>query len=208
MSARGQAAKEQGKGAFPLLDSGSETMGRGLMVEPCLPDRVEVLLSEEQIRRRVLELGREIGSDYRGSIPILAGVLKGSFIFLADLVRALDIPHEVDFVEVTSYRGTSSSGAVQLVKDLSRSIQDRHVILVEGIVDTGLTSEFIRTHFLNQRPASLRIAALLYKKVCTQREVPLDYVGFVVPDRFLVGYGLDVDEAWRHLPYVGVVREG
>ena len=167
---------------------------------------LEVLISEEQIHQRVQEIGRQIASDYRGMFPILVAVLKGSFIFLADLVRVLDIPHEVDFVAVSSYQGKSSSGVVRLLKDLSRSIEDEHVILVEDIVDTGLTLEYIRMHLLNQRPASLRIAALLHKKVCMQRDVPLDYVGFVIPDQFVVGYGLDMDEKWRNLPYIAVVH--
>lgn len=178
------------------------------MAERCLPDGIEVLLSEEQIRQRVLELGQQIASDCRGEVPILAGVLKGSFVFLADLVRALGVPHEVDFVEVSSYCGRCSSGEVRLVKDLSRSVCGRHVILVEGVVDTGLTLAFVRAHLLDQRPASLRIAALLRKEVSRQQEVPIDYVGFDVPDRFVVGYGLDADQKWRYLPFVGVVREG
>ena len=167
---------------------------------------LEVLISEGQILQKVQEIGQRIASDYRGRSPVLVGVLKGSFIFLADLVRVLDIPHEVDFVAVSSYQGRSSSGVVRLLKDLSRSIEDEHVILVEGIVDTGLTLEYIRTHLLNQRPASLRIATLLHKKACMQRDVPLDYVGFVIPDRFVVGYGLDMDEKWRTLPYIAVVH--
>jgi hypoxanthine phosphoribosyltransferase len=168
---------------------------------------IKVLISEEEIRQRVQEMGRQIASDYRGTRPILVAVLKGSFIFLADLVRTLDIPHEIDFIAVSSYQGKKSSGIVKIQKDLHRSIEHQHIILVEDIVDTGLTLEYIRKHFMKQRPASLRIATLLHKEVCTQSDIPLDYVGFVIPDQFIVGYGLDMNEKWRNLPYVAVLKE-
>jgi len=169
--------------------------------------QIDVLISEAQIRQKVREIGREIASHYAGKNPILAGVLKGSFMFLADLARAIAIPHEVDFLALSSYRGSTSSGEVRLVRDLSCNIRGRHVILVEGVVDTGRTLEFIRTHLLNHRPASLRIVALLRKELHRQRQVLLDYVGFVIADQFVVGYGLDLDERWRYLPYIGVVPE-
>ena len=171
------------------------------------PVHLEVLISEEKIRQRVQEMGRQIALDYRGTVPILVAVLKGSFIFLADLVRVLGIPHEIDFIAVSSYQGKKSSGIVKIQKDLHRGIEHQHVILVEDIVDTGLTLEYIRKHFLNQRPASLRIATLLHKEVCTQSDIPLDYVGFVIPDQFIVGYGLDMDEQWRSLPYIAILQE-
>jgi hypoxanthine phosphoribosyltransferase len=160
-------------------------------------------IPEERIRARVKELASEISNDYQGETPLLVGVLKGSFVFLADLVREISIDVELDFLSVSSYgRSTRSSGVVKIVKDLSETVQDRHVVLVEDIVDSGRTLKYLYELLQGKGPASLTICALFDKKEAREVEVPLRYVGFPVPDEFLVGYGLDFAERFRHLRYV------
>jgi hypoxanthine phosphoribosyltransferase len=169
---------------------------------------MKVLISEDQIQKRIKVLGARISRDYRGLDPILVSILKGSFLFLSDLIRALEVSHEVDFMAVSSYGNSmDSTGVVRLLKDLSDDVSGRHVLVVEDIVDTGLTWEYIRANLLTRRPASLKIATLLDKKERRLVDVPLDYVGFVIPNQFVVGYGLDHREKLRNLPYIGVLDE-
>ncbi len=170
------------------------------------PGRVEVLIAEDRLRARVAELGAEITRDYAGKHLALVGVLKGSFVFLADLVRAVDLPLAVDFIGISSYQGTRTSGVVKITSDLSRPIEGEHVLLVEDIVDTGLTMQYLLDNLGTRRPASLRVCALLEKPARAQVKVPLDYLGFRIGDEFVVGYGLDWDGRLRNLPYLGAIR--
>jgi len=166
------------------------------------------LISREAIARRVTELAGEINRDYRDQDPVLIGVLKGAFIFLADLVRALDFPVEIDFVRLRSYgAGTLPSGEVHITKDVELPLQDRHVLIVEDIVDLGYTLEFLRRHLSAHHPRSLKICCLIDKRERRRVEVPLDYVGFTVDQGFLVGYGLDCGEKSRTLPEVYVLEK-
>lgn len=163
-------------------------------------------LDEARIRARVAELGGEIRKDFGEDEPILlVAVLKGAFIFLADLVRSIPGEVSLDFIAVSSYAGTTSSGEVRLNKDLDRSIEGRHVIIVEDIVDTGLTLSYLHEILHARGPKSLKTACLLSKPSRRKVEVPVEYVGFTVEDRFVVGYGLDYDERFRQLPYIGVM---
>jgi len=167
-----------------------------------------LLISKEEIARRVAELGARLGQDYAGRDVVLVGVLKGVFIFLADLVRALPFPVEVDFVRLASYgKGTESSGEVHITKDVEAPLKDRDVLIVEDIVDSGLTLDFLRRHLASHRPRSLKICCLIDKRERRQVEVPLDYVGFVVEKGFLVGYGLDAGERSRTLPEVYAIED-
>jgi len=161
------------------------------------------MISEEEIRAKVKELAGRINADYRGRSPLLVGILKGAFIFLADLIREIDLQVEVDFIATSSYgRSTESTGIVKIIKDLSQSITDRDVLLVEDIVDTGLTLRYLYNLLLSRNPRSLEICVLLDKKERRKVEVPVKYVGFEVPDLFLVGYGLDYGEKFRGLKYI------
>ncbi len=164
-----------------------------------------MLLAEAAIRERVESLGRRITADYAGRQLCLVGVLKGSFVFLADLVRAIDLPLTVDFIGISSYAGASSSGAVAVTSDLARPIEGLDVLLVEDIVDTGLTARYLLDAFAARRPRSLKVCALLVKSSRARVRVPVDYQGFEIPDRFAVGYGLDHDGRFRNLPYVGAL---
>lgn len=168
--------------------------------------RIDVLLSEEQLRRRIAEVGAQITRDYQGKPLKLVGVLKGSFMFLADLARAIDLPIKLDFIGTSSYQGTKSSGVVRITSDLSRPIEGEHILLVEDIVDTGLTMKYLLENLATRRPASVKICALLEKPARAQVKIPIDYKGFEIPDSFVVGYGLDWDGRLRNLPYIGVVR--
>lgn len=172
------------------------------------PDRVEVFISESRIRERVEQLGREITRDHQGLPTTLVGVLKGSFVFLADLARAVDLPVEVDFIGASSYEGTHTTGEVRVTRDLSRPVEGRHLVLVEDILDTGLTLRRLLDHLQTHRPASLRVCCLLEKPARARVRIPVDYRGFLIGDEFVVGYGLDKDELHRNLPFVGVVRSG
>ena len=167
--------------------------------------RIETLLTPEQISRRVAEMGQVLSRDYADKRPLLIAVLKGGFMFLADLVRAMDIDLEVDFLSLSSYgNATVSSGKVHLVHDLRAKLQGRHVILVEGVVDTGHSVRFLLDLLAQREPASLRVCALLDKVPCRREPVPVDYVGFPIGDEFVIGYGMDAAEGLRQLPYVGV----
>ena len=168
----------------------------------------EVLVSEEQIQAKVRELGARISADYAGRQLTLVSVLKGSLPFMADLMRAISVPVRIDLMEVSSYGGTSteSSGLVRILKDLSASIADEEVLLVEDIIDTGLTLNYLVRYLRGKNPASLRICTLLDKPARRLVEIAVDYTGFTIDDRFVVGYGLDFGEFYRNLRYVGVLR--
>ncbi len=170
------------------------------------PEKIEVLFDEQTLRDRVNDLGAQITQDYQGSGPlVLVGVLKGSFLFLADLCRAVDLPVEIDFLGLSSYGDSeTSSGVVRVTQDLSRSIEGKHVIVVEDIVDTGLTMAYMLENLATRNPASVKIASLLHKPARTKVEVPIDYLGFEIEDRFVIGYGLDSQNKLRNLPFIGV----
>ena len=170
-------------------------------------DVEEVLLESQSIADRVAELGAQLSADYADRDPVLVSVLKGALIFLADLMRSMDLPSSIDLMEVSSYgAGTESSGQVRIIKDLSRSIEGRHVIVVEDIIDTGLTLNYLLRYLADKGPASVSIVCLLDKPARRLAEIPIDYTGFTIPDRFVVGYGLDFDERYRNLPYIGVLK--
>ena len=170
-------------------------------------DVEEVLLSGEEVQARVGELGAQLAADYEGRDPVLVSVLKGSIIFLADLVRAMPIPLAIDLMEVSSYgASTESSGQVRILKDLSTSIEGREVIVVEDIIDTGLTLNYLLRYLHDKGPASIRICCLLDKPARRLAPIEIDYRGFTIPDRFVIGYGLDYAERYRNLPYIGVLR--
>jgi hypoxanthine phosphoribosyltransferase len=169
-------------------------------------EKVDVLLSEQVLAGRIAEMGAAITRDYAGKPLKLVGVLKGSFMFMADLARAIDLPIKIDFIGTASYQGTVSTGVVRITTDLSRPIEDEHVLLVEDIIDTGLTMKYLLENFATRRPASVRTCALLEKPSRAKVKVPIDYRGFEIPDAFVVGYGLDWDGRMRNLPYIGVVK--
>lgn len=170
-------------------------------------DIAEVLISTEQLQSRVAEIGKLLGREYAGVDLLLVGVLKGAVMFMVDLARSMDLKVDLDFMAISSYGNeTVSSGVVRLIKDLDQNIAGRHVLIVEDIVDTGLTLAYIREMLLAREPASLRICALLDKHEARKAEVPLDYVGFRIPSRFVVGYGLDFAGTYRNLPFIGVLK--
>ena len=170
-------------------------------------DISEVLFTEEQIQKRVHELGRQISTDYAGKNPVLVGVLKGVLFFLADLLRSVTIPVEMDILAVSSYSPESrSKGYVRLVKDLEVPIQGRHVLFVEDVIDTGLTLNYLLNTLRTREPASVEVCALFNKTEHRLINIPLKYKGFDLPDRFVVGYGLDYREQYRHLPFVGMLK--
>lgn len=171
-------------------------------------EQIVTLLSAEQIAERVKALGAMLRKDYEGKRPVVVIVLKGSFVFAADLVRAVELNHlRVDFLAVRSYgEGTESSGVVQIVNDLSRPIEDEDVIVVEDIVDTGLTLNYLLDLLQTRKPKSLKICALLHKPSRTRVQVPIDYLGFTIEDKFVIGYGLDFAEKYRNLPFIGVLQ--
>jgi hypoxanthine phosphoribosyltransferase len=170
-------------------------------------DVEEILLDADTIAERVAQLGAEVTEAYLGRDPVLVSVLKGALPFLADLMRAMPMPVSVDLMEVSSYgSGTETSGQVRILKDLSRSIDGRHVIIVEDIIDTGLTLNYLLRYIADKGPASVTIVCLLDKPARRLAEIPIDYRGFTIPDRFVVGYGLDYDERYRNLPYIGVLK--
>ncbi|HEY3128188.1 MAG TPA: hypoxanthine phosphoribosyltransferase [Acidobacteriota bacterium] len=167
----------------------------------------EILLTADQIQGRIREMGAQITGDYAGKKPLFIGILKGASVFHADLIRNVHLPVSVDFIAVASYgNATESSGQVQLIKDVETSVEGRHVILVEDIVDTGLTLTYLIHNFESRNPRSLKVATLLNKP--SRRKVPVtpDYIGFDIPDKFVVGYGLDYAQKYRNLPYVAVLK--
>jgi len=171
---------------------------------------MQVMLSREQIEKRIRELAGEIERDYAANEEIhLVCVLKGGFVFLSDLVRSLRAGVTLDFIALSSYaKGTKSSGEVRLLKDLDHALEDRHVIIVEDIVDTGLTLHYLQEILRARNPRTLRTACLLSKPSRREIEVPVEYIGFSIEDRFVVGYGLDYDEKYRSLPYIAVLANG
>ena len=169
-------------------------------------DIEKVLISEAEIEAAVARIARQITEDYRDKDPIFVGVLKGCFIFMADLMRHVEVPCAMDFMAVSSYSGTSSTGAVKINKDLGQDIEGRHVIIVEDILDSGVTLSYLKNYLLGRKPASIRIAALLDKPSRRKADVFADYSCFEVPDAFVVGYGLDYNERYRNLPYIGVLK--
>ena len=169
-------------------------------------DIQEILISEGEIRRKVEELGRAIAEDYKGKDLVVVGVLKGSAVFLSDLIRSIDLPLAIDFISVASYgSGTCSAGDVKLLKDLDRPVEGKDVLIVEDILDSGLTIRYIMSLMVVKKTASIRLCALLDKPGRRQAPVTPDYACFTVPDEFLVGYGLDYAEKYRNLPYIGVL---
>ena len=168
----------------------------------------DILLTEEQIADKVAELGRRIAADYAGRNLTLVSVLKGSLPFMADLMRQIQLPLRIDLMEVSSYGGstTESSGLVRILKDLDLNIAGRDVLVVEDIIDSGLTLSYLMRTLRARRPATLEICTLLTKPERREIEVPVKYVGFEIPNRFVIGYGLDFDERYRNLPYIGVLR--
>ena len=169
----------------------------------------EILISEKQIRQRTRELGQEVSRDYEGQDLHLICVLKGGIVFLVDLMRELTVPHSVDFMATSSYgASTESSGAVRILKDLDDPIVGRNVLIVEDIIDTGHTLDYLTRILREREPASLRICTLLNKQERREVEIPIDYVGFNIPNKFVYGYGLDLDQLYRNLPYVAVFKPG
>ena len=168
----------------------------------------EVLIDEETLRERVTELGAEISGDYAGRDLMLIGVLKGAVFFMADLMRSIDVHCEVDFMAISSYgASTDSSGVVRILKDLDTAIEGRHVLVVEDIIDSGLTLSYLMRNLRARNPATLEVCALLTKPDRREIDVPVRYIGFEIPNRFVVGYGLDFAERYRNLRYVGVLGD-
>ena len=172
-----------------------------------MAQRIVTMISEAEIAKRVKELGEQIAADYRGKNLVLVAVLKGSFVFTADLSRAVDVPMRIEFLGVRSYgEGTTTSGVVQITQDLSRPIEGEDILIVEDIVDTGLTIAHLLDLFRTRRPNSIKVCALLHKPSRTRIQVPVDYLGFTIEDKFVVGYGLDWAEKYRNLPSIAVVE--
>jgi hypoxanthine phosphoribosyltransferase len=170
-------------------------------------DVAEILISEDQIKKRVAELGARINKDFAGEQILIVAVLKGALLFLADLMRHVELPLAVDFLAVSSYgAGTQSSGVVRILKDLDETIEHQHVIIVEDIVDSGRTLDYLLRMLRQRNPATLHVCTLLDKRERREIDVPIDYVGFEVPDAFVVGYGLDFAEHYRQLPFIGVLK--
>ena len=169
-------------------------------------DIQEVLISEEELQAAVKKIGEQISKDFEGKEPLFVGVLKGCWIFMADLMRYVSINCSVDFMSVSSYSGTSSTGAVKITKDLNEDIEGRHIIIVEDILDSGVTLNYLKNYLMVRNPASITIATLMDKPSRRKADVYADYFCFEVPDAFVVGYGLDYNERYRNLPYIGVLK--
>jgi hypoxanthine phosphoribosyltransferase len=180
----------------------------GLSRQGELHEAIErVLIDEEELRRRVRELGAQITEEYRGKDLLLVSVLKGSIVFIADLIRAIAIPHEIDFMATSSYGASArSSGVVRILKDLNKPIEGRNVVVVEDIIDSGHTLDYLLRILQERQPASLRIVTLLDKPERREVDIHVDWVGFSIPNDFVVGYGLDYNEFFRNLPYIGVLK--
>ena len=170
-------------------------------------DITEILISEAEILNKVAELGKQITEDYRGKYLLLLGTLKGAVPFIADLARAIELPLEIDYMAISSYgNSTQSSGVVRILKDLEGPLDQKHVLIVEDIVDSGLTLHYLMEVLRQRRPLSLRVCALLDKGRERVKAAKLDYMGFRIPDRFVVGYGLDYAQRYRNIPYVGILK--
>jgi len=168
----------------------------------------KVLLTQEQIQTRIRELGEVLTAEYAGKDPVFVGVLKGVVVFYADMIRQIKTPCQMDFMWISSYAGTNSTGTMQVRRDVSADIKGRHVLILEDIFDTGNSLDFTYRHLLSKEPASLKICTLLDKPERRKEGITLqaDYVGFTIPNEFVVGYGLDFDEQYRNLPYIGVLK--
>lgn len=172
-----------------------------------LNDIQKILLSTEQLQARIKEMGQQISQDYAGKEILMIGVLRGAVIFMADLARAIEIPAAIDFMAVSSYGlGTSSSGTVRILKDLDEDIEGKHLLVVEDIIDSGLTLKYLLENLNSRKPASIKLCTLLNKPDRRKVEVNIDYNGFTIPDYFVVGYGLDYAEKYRNLPFVGILK--
>ena len=171
-------------------------------------DIQQILITEEQIQSRIKELGQVLTQEYAGKNPVIVGVLKGVVVFYADMVRQIKVPCQMDFMWISSYQGTNSTGGMVVKRDVTVDIKDRHVLILEDIYDTGNSLDFTYRHLLSKQPASLKICTLLDKPERRKPGITLkpDYVGFIVPNAFVVGYGLDYNEQYRNLPYVGVLK--
>lgn len=170
-------------------------------------DMAEILISEQQLGARVAELGAQITADYDGKRLLLLGVLKGAVVFLVDLARQIQLSLEIDFMAISSYgASTKSSGIVRILKDLEESVEGQHILVVEDIVDSGLTLDYLLRTLAARGPASVKVCGLLVKERTRELSIPVDYVGFTIPDKFVVGYGLDFAEKYRNLPFIGVLR--
>lgn len=169
-------------------------------------DIERVLISKEEINKKVAEIGKIITKDYKGKNLFLIGVLKGCFVFMADLVRNIDTDCTLDFMAVSSYQGTSSTGAVKINKDLSQDIQGKDVLIVEDILDSGVTLSYLKDYLLVRKPNSIKIVTLLDKPARRKADITPDYTCFTVPDEFVVGYGLDYNEKYRNIPYIGILK--
>jgi len=170
------------------------------------PDVERVLIAEDQLQRRIIELAGELRRDYAGKDPILLGILKGSVLFLSDLLRRLDFDCCVDFVSLASYSGTSSTGVVRMLLDLRESAQGRDIIVVEDIVDSGLTISYLLQNLRSRNPRSVEVCTLLDKPDCRKVRIEPKYAGFRIPNEFVIGFGLDYNERYRNLPYIGVMK--
>lgn len=170
-------------------------------------DIKEILISQEMLNARICEIADEINRDYKGKCVFFIGVLKGCFLFLSDLLKNIKIDTNVDFMMVSSYSGNQSSGVVRTLLDLKQNIEGKHVIIVEDIVDSGLTMSYMLKNLKTRNPRSLEICTLLNKPSCRKIKVPIKYAGFEIPEKFVVGYGLDYNELYRNLPYIGVLKE-
>ena len=174
-----------------------------------LSRELDVLFTPEQIAARVRQLGLQIERDYEGKELVLLGVLKGSFLFISDLARSIDLPLSVDFIGLSSYgEATESSGVVKITSDLSRPIEGKHVLVIEDIVDTGLTMRYLLDNLATRHPSSVKLCTLLNKPSRARTKIPIDYLGFQIEDRFVVGYGLDAAEKYRNVPFIGVMKHG
>ncbi len=170
-------------------------------------DVEKVLISTEELKRRIAEMGKQISTEYAGKEILMIGVLRGAVLFMADLARAIELHVSMDFMAVSSYgAGTTSSGVVRILKDLDESIEGRHVLVVEDIIDSGLTLNYLLDNLKSRKPASIKLCTLLNKPERRKVEVNIDYNGFDVPDYFVVGYGLDYAERYRNLPYIGILK--
>lgn len=171
------------------------------------PNIQEIILTEEEIKERIKILGKLISEEYKGKDLVLVSILKGSFIFFADLIRSIDHVSAIDFMVVSSYGAdTKTSGKVKIIKDLTFPIENRHILIVDDIIDSGTTLHYLKSFLKSRNPASIKIATLLDKPTRRKEKIEADYVGFVIPDKFVVGYGLDYDEKYRELPYIGILK--
>ncbi|TXT57222.1 MAG: Hypoxanthine-guanine phosphoribosyltransferase [Promethearchaeota archaeon] len=172
-------------------------------------ENLKILLTEEQIKKEVKRLGQEISKDYKNKNLIIIGVLKGAFMFLSDLIREIKVIMEIEFIELSSYRGknTESSGEIKIIKDVHKNLSNKHVLVVEDIVDTGFTISFLRERVRKENPASLKVCSLTSKPARREKKVNIDYLGFEVPNKFVVGYGIDYDEKYRNLREIYFLEE-